>query len=172
MSQETPIGSLNNMNDEDSKLVESILSDLNGPSKDSPQQQQQQQQQEMSPEQIKAIQMQRQMAMQQQQQQQQQLMAQQQHIAQQQREAQKKISDDNIINNDTGSLIDNIKKESKSIILVIILSFLMSIDKVNSIFKMAPSLFIAEDGSINLQAALVKSLILGVAYYLIKTYLF
>ena len=172
MSQETSIGSLNNMNDEDSKLVESILNDLNGPENSQQPQQQQQhpQQQELSPEQIKAIQMQRQMAMQQQQQQ---LMAQQQQIAQQQRAAQQKVStQENIIETDTSSLIDNIKKESKSIILVVILSFLMSIDKVNDIFRMAPTVFISEDGSINLQAALIKSLVLGVAYYLIKTYLF
>lgn len=171
MSQETPIGSLNNMNDEDSKLVESILNDLS--STDNSQQQSpqlQQPQQGLSPEQIKAIQMQRHMAMQQQQQQ---LMAQQQHIAQQQRAAQPKVtSQENIIETDTSSLIDNIKKESKSIILVIILSFLMSIDKVNDIFKMAPSIFVSEDGTINLQAVLIKSLVLGVAYYLIKTYLF
>ena len=169
MSQETPIGSLNNMNDEDSKLVESILNDLNDPSSSQAQPQAQPQQQELSPEQIKAIQMQRQMAMQQQQQQ---LMAQQQQIAQQQKEAQQRVSDENIIDNSSESLIDNIKRESKSIVLVIVLSFIMSIDKVNSVFKMAPSVFISEDGSINLQAALIKSLILGVVYYLIKTYLF
>tara|TARA_Y100001958_G_C21198053_1_gene525104 strand:+ start:569 stop:1078 length:510 start_codon:yes stop_codon:yes gene_type:complete len=169
MSQETPIGSLNNMNDEDSKLVESILNDLNGPSSSQAPAQAHSQQQDLSPEQIKAIQMQRQMAMQQQQQQ---LMAQQQQIAQQQKEAQQRVSDENVIDNGSDSLIDNIKRESKSIVLVIVLSFIMSIDKVNSVFKMAPSVFISEDGSINLQAALIKSLILGVAYYLIKTYLF
>tara|TARA_Y100000389_G_scaffold138983_1_gene136732 strand:+ start:1192 stop:1728 length:537 start_codon:yes stop_codon:yes gene_type:complete len=178
MSQETPIGSLNNMNDEDSKLVESILNDLNGSPQQQQQQPQQQQQQgppqqqhgeQMTPEQMKAIQMQRQMAMQQQQQQ---LMAQQQQIAHQQRMSQQKPSTENIITNDTDSLIDNIKKESKSIILVIILSFIMSIEKVNSVFKVAPSLFLSEDGSVNLQGALIKSLILGVVYYLVKTYLF
>ena len=170
------------MNDEDSKLVESILNDLNG-SQHGPQQQQgppqqgppqqgppqQQHGEQMTPEQMKAIQMQRQMAMQQQQQQ---LMAQQQQIAHQQRMSQQKPSTENIITNDANSLIDNIKKESKSIILVIILSFIMSIDKVNSVFKVAPSLFLSEDGSVNLQGALIKSLILGVVYYLVKTYLF
>ena len=41
MAQETPIGNLGNMNQEDSQLVDSILNDLN-----SGQQQQQQQQQQ------------------------------------------------------------------------------------------------------------------------------
>ena len=44
MAQETPIGNLGNMNQEDSQLVDSILNDLN-----SGQQQQQQQHQQQQP---------------------------------------------------------------------------------------------------------------------------
>ena len=80
MSQETQIGNLSGgISDEDSKLVDSILNDLNshseGQQQQQPQPQQQPQQgemgqmprQELTPEQMRQIQMQRQMAMQQQQ---------------------------------------------------------------------------------------------------------
>ena len=173
MSQESSIGSLNNINDEDSRLVESILNDLNGSDNSSgppPQMQGQMQgqKQEPSPEQIKAMQMQRQMAMQQQQQQ---IMAQQQQMAQQQRESQQKIEKENVIKSDTNSLIDNIKKEAKSIILIVVLSFIMNLDQVDKIFKMAPSIFVGENGGVNVQGVLVKSLLIGLIFYLVKSYL-
>ena len=164
MSQETSIGSLNNATDEDSKLVESILKDLNtenGPSQEAPPQQQQ-----MSPEQMKAIQMQRQMAMQQQQN----LMAQQQQLAQQQRGEQKMQG--NVIKSNESDLIENIKKEAKSILLVILLSLILNLEQANNILKMSPSLFVSEDGNINLQGVLLKAILIGVVYYLVKTYLF
>ena len=76
MSQETSINDLgNNISDEDSRLVDSILNDLNGPENkpSGPRNPQmapgQEGGQQLTPEQIKNIQMQRQMAMQQQQQQ-------------------------------------------------------------------------------------------------------
>jgi flagellar motor protein MotB len=171
MSQETPIGSLNNMNDDDSKLVESILNDLNsgggspGPENSPPSPPPQEQ---MSPEQMKAIQMQRQMAMQQQQQN---IMAQQQQIAQQQKMNQQKATQENVIQSDSDNLIDNIKKEAKSIILVILLSFIVNLEQVDGLLKMSPSMFVTESGAINFQGILLKSLVIGIIYYVVKSYL-
>ena len=194
MSQETQIGSLGGgISDEDSKLVDSILNDLNGHQTEGrsqqPQQQQQQQQQqpqqqpqqqqqqqmprdqngnELTPEQIKQIQMQRQMAMQQQQ-----LMAQQQQMQQQQMAQQGKNMDkeNNLIQSTTNDLLDNIKTESKGIILVILLSILMNLEQVDNLFKLQSGLFICENGSLNMQAIFIKSLVIGSIYYGVKSYL-
>ena len=200
MTQETEIGKLNNsISDEDSKLVDSILNDLNNPGQPQgpPQQmsqgqaqgqmqgqmqqgqmQQGQMQQgqgqgpgqgELSPEQIKAIQMQRQqMAMQQQ------LMAQQQQMAAQQQAANQRMKqgeENTITPPQSGNIIDNIKNESKSIILVIFLSILLNLEQVDNLFKMQAGLFVSENGSINMQGVFIKALLIGTFYYVIKTYL-
>ena len=193
MSQETQIGSLGGgISDEDSKLVDSILNDLNGHQNEGQQQQQQQQQQpqqqqqqqqqmprdqngnELTHEQIKQIQMQRQMAMQQQQ-----LMAQQQQMQQQQQMAHSQNTnkegeegkESNLIPSNKNDLIDNIKNESKSIILVILLSIIMNLEQVDNLFKLQSGLFISENGSLNMQAIFVKALVIGSIYYLVKLYL-
>ena len=194
MSQETEIGQLNNsISDEDSKLVDSILNDLNNPGQPQgpPQQMSQGQMQqgqmqqgqgqmqgqgqgpgqgELSPEQIKAIQMQRQqMAMQQQ------LMAQQQQMAAQQQAANQRMKqqgeENTITPPQSGNIIDNIKSESKSIILVIFLSILLNLEQVDNLFKMQAGLFVSDNGSINMQGVFIKALLIGAFYYVIKTYL-
>ena len=178
MSQETSINDLgNNISDEDSRLVDSILNDLNGPENKSsgprnPQiapGQGQEGGQQLTPEQVKNIQMQRQMAMQQQQQM---LMQQQQQLSQQQKTSQQNNSIENITLGDSGDIIENIKKEAKGIILVILLSIVLNLEQVDNLFKMQPGLFVSESGSINMQGILIKSLIIGVIYYLVKSYLF
>jgi flagellar motor protein MotB len=195
MSQETPIGNLSGgISEEDSKLVDSILNDLNSHSDDShmtqqgpqgPQQGPQgQQRPELTPEQMKQIHMQRQMAMQQQQLMQQQQMAQQQMAQQQmaqQQMAQPQMAQQNGQGNiqntskemTTGSdgIIDQIKNESKSIILVIFLSIILNLEQVDNIFKSQASLFTNESGSLNMQAIFIKALIIGFIFYGVKTYL-
>jgi len=195
MSQETQIGSLGGgISEEDSKLVDSILNDLNGQQGERQQQeaqqqsheqhheqqqrQQQRQQQQMprdqngnelTPEQIKQIQMQRQLAMQQQQ-----LMAQQQQMQQQMGQAQnidKEETKSNLIPSDKNDLLDNIKNESKSIILVILLSIIFNLEQVDNLFKLQSGLFISENGSLNMQAIFVKALAIGSIYYVVKLYL-
>lgn len=156
MSQETNINSLGNagITEEESKLVDSILNDINGDDIKSGSNANQ-----PSPEQIKTMQHQHQMAMRQQQQ----AMAQQQamnHQINSQRQ--------NLVN--TNDMIDNIKKEAKNITVVIFLCILFNIDQVNSLFKMQ-SFFISETGELNIQSVLLKSLLIGVIYYLVKTYL-
>ena len=163
MSQETQIGNLGGgISDEDSKLVDSILNDINSSSGSSgpPQQegQQGQQGQQLSPEQMKMMQ-QQQMAQRQQQ------MAQQQ-MAQQQM-AQQKM---NVIQNDSNNIMDNIKLEAKNIMTVVFLCILFNIDQVDSLFK-SISIFSSESGGLNMQAVFVKSLMIGTIFYLVKTYL-
>ena len=191
MSQETQIGNLSGgISDEDSKLVDSILNDLNSHSDDShmaqqgpqqgPQAQPQgQQRPELTPEQMKQIQMQRQMAMQQQQLMQQQQMAQQQ-MAQQQMAQQQMAQQNSQGNNqqmgkemktDSDNIVDQIKNESKSIILVIFLSIILNLEQVDNLFKSQPSFFTTESGSLNMQAIFLKALIIGLIFYAVKTYL-
>jgi membrane protein involved in colicin uptake len=200
MSQETQIGNLGGgISEEDSKLVDSILNDLNSHQEErprqmqqrqEPQQQQQMQQQmqeqqqpqqiprdqngnELTPEQIKQIQMQRQMAMQQQQ-----LMAQQQQMQQQQQMAQQQVQtidkdekESNLMPSNSNDLIDNIKNESKSIILIILLSIILNLEQVDNLFKLQPGLFICENGSLNIQAIFIKALVIGAIYYVAKLFL-
>tara|TARA_B110000285_G_C14910934_1_gene507916 strand:- start:99 stop:692 length:594 start_codon:yes stop_codon:yes gene_type:complete len=196
MSQETQIGSLGGgISDEDSKLVDSILNDLNGGQQQEQQQQQQQEQQmqqqqmqqqqmqqqqmprdqngnELTPEKIKQIQMQRQMAMQQQQ-----LMAQQQQMQQQQQMVQqvenvkKEGKESNLIESTTNNFVDNIKKEAKGIILVILLSIIMNLEQVDNLFKLQSGLFLCENGTLNMQAIFIKSLVIGAIYYGVNSYL-
>ena len=196
MSHETQIGNLSGgISEEDSKLVDSILNDLNShQNEDSRQQmpqqmqqqqmpQQMQQQQmpqqgqmqvprdqngnELTPEQVRQIQMQRQMAMQQQQ-----LMAQQQQLAQQQKMAQEdKPEEKNIIPTNKNDIVENIKNESKSIILIMSLFILMNLEQIDNLFKLQANLFVQENGSLNMQAIFIKALIVGTIYYLVKSYL-
>lgn len=193
MSQETQIGNLSGgISDEDSKLVDSILNDLNSHSEGQQQQQQHPQQQpqqgemgqmprqELTPEQMRQIQMQRQMAMQQQQLMQQQEMAQ--RMAAQQM-AEKQMAGREQDNQMPGgqekkemiqkseSIVDQIKNESKSVILVIFLSIILNLEQVDGLFKTQPSIFTTESGSLNMQAIFVKALIIGAIFYAVKTYL-
>ena len=175
MSQETQIGNLSGgISDEDSKLVDSILNDINNsgtpqqqgnPQQGNPQQGNPQQgnpQQQPSPEQIKMMQ-QQQKAMRQQ------LMAQQQAIAQQQ--AMNNHQKMNTIQNEsTNNILENIKNESKNIMVVIFLCILFNIDQIDSIFK-SQTMFMNDTGGLNMQAVFFKALLIGIVFYIIKTYL-
>jgi hypothetical protein len=163
MSQETQIGNLGGgISDEDSKLVDSILNDIN--SSASPQQGQPGQPgQQVSPEQMKMMQ-QQQMAQRQQQMAQQQMA--QQQMAQQQM-AQQKM---NMIQDDSNDIITNIKLESKNIMTIIFLCILLNIEQVDALFK-SLSIFTSESGGLNMQAVFVKALLIGSVLYLVKTYL-
>ena len=175
MSQETPIGNLGGgISDEDSKLVDSILNDINSSSGSSqgqgpPQGQGQggppQGQGQPSPEQIKMMQ-QQQMMRQQQALAQQQAMAQQQALAQQQ--AQQKMN--MIQGSGSGDIMENVKLEAKNIMTVVFLCILFNIEQVDNILK-GVSIFVNEGGGLNMQAVFVKSILIGVIFYIIKTYL-
>ena len=150
MSQETPINKLNGgrtMNTEDSRLVDSILNDLN-----QEQDTQQQMPQEMSQEQHKAMLEHRQ-----------QQMMQQQAMMQQQEQQQME---------QPLSLVDKIQNEWKSILLVIILSVLVNTSFVDGMFKMNENTyFLLEDGNLNFQSVIIKALSIGIIYFLINNQL-
>jgi len=159
MSQETPIGNLgggNSMNQEDSRLVDSILNDLNT----GKQQQQQQmpmeggQPNQMSPEQHREMLEQRQHEMMQQQ------MMQQQMMMQQQQEMQGSQSE---------SLLEKLQSEWKSILIVIVLSVVINTGMVDDLFKMNENTyFIQDNGTLNMQAVVIKALVVGSVFFLIN----
>ena len=170
MSQETPIGNLGGgISDEDSKLVDSILNDINSSS--GPQQGQgqggnsQQGGGQPSPEQIKMMQ-QQQMMRQQQALAQQQAMAQQQ--AQQQAMSQQKMN--MIQGSGSGDIMENIKLEAKNIMTVVFLCIIFNIEQVDNILK-GVSMFVNEGGGLNMQAVFLKSILIGLIFYTVKTYL-
>ena len=158
MSQETPIGSLGGgISDEDSKLVDSILNDINNsgtPQQQGPPQQQgAPQQQGPTPEQQKMMMAQRQ-----------------QQLAQQQMAQQQMAQKQNVINSGgMDGLLENIKSESKSILVIIVLAAVFNLEQVDNLFKAQANLFVSENGSLNMQAILVKALLIGILYYVVKT---
>jgi len=179
MSQETQIGNLSGgISDEDSRLVDSILNDINSsgaqqqqPQQQQPQQpqqqQQQQQQQQLAPEQIKMIQQQQQQQALRQQQMAQQQQAQQQ-MAQQQASVQQKM---NLIQQGTaGDIMDSVKLEAKNIMTVVFLCILFNIEQVDNLLK-GLTMFVSEGGGLNMQAVFLKSILIGLIFYLVKTYL-
>lgn len=169
MSQETPIGNLGGgISDEDSRLVDSILNDINNSSGPT---QQGSQQQSASPEQIKMLQQQqmmRQQALVQQQAQQQALAQQQAQQAHQQAMTQQKM---NIIQGSgSGDIMENVKLEAKNIMTVVFLCILFNIEQVDNILK-GVSMFVNEGGGLNMQAVFLKSIVIGLIFYVVKTYL-
>lgn len=187
MSQETPLSSLggNKMNPEDSRLVDSILNDLNSskppsqgmgnpsmgnPSMGNPSMgnssmggpQRGQPPQQMTQEQHKAVLAQRQQQMMQQQAMQQQAM--------QQQQAQQKIQE---VDTPTAeSLLEKIQSDGKYIIIVVILSILVNISAVDDLFKMEGiTYFLQENGSLNIQAIIIKALVVGIVFFLCKNLL-
>jgi hypothetical protein len=191
MSQETQIGNLGGgISEEDSRLVDSILNDINSgsqqgqpqqgqPQQGQPQQGQHQQghpqqghpqqgqQGQPSPEQIRMMQQQQQqqMAMRQQQ------MAQQQQIAQQQMTQQQMEQKQNMIKSEgSNDIVENIKIEAKNVMVVIFLCIFFNVDQVDNLFK-SQGMFLNEAGSLNMQAVFIKAVIIGIIFYVAKTYL-
>ena len=167
MSQETPIGNLSGgISEEDSKLVDSILNDINnsGNQGSSTSGSEQQGQNQPSPEQIKMMQ-QQQMA-------QQQMAMRQQQIAQQQmaQQQQHEQSKQNIMqNNSESNIVENIKLEAKNIMTIMLLCIIFNIEQIDGLFK-TQSFFLTEGGGLNMQAVFVKAILIGVAFYAVKTY--
>ena len=168
MSQESAIGNLSGgISDEDAKLVDSILNDLGqGPQQpQQPRQPQQGQQPQMTPEQQQAL-AQQQMAQQQMALQQQ--MAQQQ-MAQQQMAQQQMAQQPTVVGSEEGTGITSlIKKEAKSIIVIVFLCIVANLGQVDSLLKNV-AIFVGEDGALNLQSVFVKALLVGSLYFVIKS---
>ena len=167
MSQGTPINKLggNTLNDDDSRLVDSILSDLNNASSSSPPPTQTPPAQAptaggapqpMTPEQHKAMLAQRQQNMMQQQ-----MMMQQQAMLNNKKNKQ-----------EDASLLDNLQSNWKQIITVVILSLLINTPMAESCFRMGDNTyFLTELGGLNTQAIIIKALIVGISYFIVTTYI-
>ena len=94
----------------------------------------------------------------------------QQQMAQQQMAQQQMTQKQNVINSGgMDGLLENIKTESKSILVIIVLAVLFNLDQVDNLFKAQTNLFVSENGSLNMQAILVKALLIGILYYVVKT---
>ena len=188
MSQETNIDHLSGgISDEDAKLVDSILNDLGqgSPQQGSPQQttpehyQQGQQQQAQQQTQQQAQQQNHQaqppqMTPQQQQQIHQQQMHQQQMMMQQQQldQHQKMNQGPHMVatGSDVGTIADSIKREAKSIMVIIFLCIVFNLGQVDGLFKKI-GIFVEEGGSLNMQCVFVKALLIATLFFLIKTQL-
>lgn len=160
MSQETPIGNLSGgISEEDAKLVDSILNDLGQGSQQAPQGSQGSQA-PMSPEQQALLAQQQalqQQAMQQQAMQQQSMQGQ----AMQGQSMQ-------VAGSSSQSIAESIKRESKSIMVIIVLCVLLNLGQVNNLFKKI-ALFVSEDGSLNLQCVFVKAILIGALFFVAKS---
>lgn len=168
MSQGTPINKLsgNNMNDEDSRLVDSILNDLNSgsdgggmppgsmPQAGGPPQQ-------ITPEQHKAM-----LAQRQQQMMQQQMMMQQQQAMMQQQQAQKKEE-----TSGPESILEKIQSEWKTILIVFVLAACINMGAVDNLFKTDTlGFFVDEGGNLTIQAIMVKALAVAISFFVIHTF--
>jgi hypothetical protein len=167
MSQESAIGNLSGgISDEDAKLVDSILNDLGQQPQQpqQPQQGQQGQQPQMTPEQQQAL-AQQQVAQQQMAQQQMAL----QQMAQQQMAQQQMSQQPTVVGSEEGTGITSlIKKEAKSIIVIVFLCIVANLGQVDSLLKNV-AIFVGEDGALNLQSVFVKALLVGSLYFVIKS---
>lgn len=161
MSQGTPINKLgNSMNEEDSRLVDSILNDLNNKPSEQPQQQPSMPQtggppQQVTPEQHKAMLAQRQQAMMQQQ-----MMMQQQAMMNQNK---KDTSNE--------SILEKIQSEWKTILIVFVLAACINMGAVDNLFKTDTlGFFVDEGGNLTIQAIMVKALAVAISFFVIHTF--
>ena len=183
MSLETELKNLNSeLSKEEEDIVDSIISELNDGNQPSPEksappplpQQQQQQQQQQPPQQ-------------QQQQQQPQQMLPQQNIPQEilrqiPPEAPPHIQQQMIAHLMNGGsiprkdiepedMLEKIKKDIKSPIIVSLLYLVLSSSQVNELIKSLNIGFILEEsGELNYYALIIKALIVGILYYLLNKY--
>ena len=167
MSQGTPINKLggNSMNDEDSRLVDSILNDLNSgsdsgggmppdsmPQVGGPPQQ-------MSPEQHKAMLAQRQQQMMQQQM----MMQQQQQAMMQQQQTEKK--------DETESILEKIQSEWKTVLIVFVLAVCVNMGAVDNVLKTDTlGVFVDESGNLTIQSVFMKAIAVALSFFLINTF--
>jgi hypothetical protein len=168
MSQGTPVNKLNNsMNDDDSRLVDSILNDLNnkptgpsmgqgqgqGPSMGPSMPQAGGPPQQMSPEQHKMMLAQRQQAMMQQQ-----MMMQQQATLNQNK---KEVTGE--------SIIEKLQDNWKSLLIIFVLCVAMNLEVVDNLFKLeGVTMFLTETGGLNIQASFIKSIAVVLVFFIIN----
>ena len=176
MSQGTPISKLggNTMNDEDSRLVDSILNDLNDTNQGGqpPMRQQQMGQQQMGQQQMG----QQQMGQQQMgqppltEEQHRMMLAQRQQVMmQQQAMMQQAMMQGEMHKTEKESILDKLQNEWKTLLLVVVLSIVMNMGFVDGLFRSNENTyFVLEDGSLNIQATILKAFIIGAIFFFAK----
>lgn len=76
----------------------------------------------------------------------------------------------NSVNRSTlDNIIDMVKYESRNILLVIVLSFISNLEQSNSLLRYYSGAFIENTGVLTMQGMLIKSLVIGLIYFIIKS---
>ena len=191
--KQTKLDDLNvELSKEEEDIVDSIISELNGdeepskPPQQKPQQkqqgqarQQQMQQQQMPQQQMPQQMPQQQMPQQMQQQQMQQQQMQQQQMQQQQmmqqRMMQQKMMEEQMKEKEKVeelSMTDKIKRDIREPSIVMFLTLLMLLPQTNGILTSTKlSLFLNADGSISIYGLMIKALLAGIFFFLVKKYM-
>jgi len=84
--------------------------------------------------------------------------------------------ENNELNNDKikeikNNAIEELKNKIKEPILITLITFLFSLPHVNKLFLLTKTkIFINEDGTITILSVLIKSILIGILYFLIKKY--
>ena len=69
-----------------------------------------------------------------------------------------------------GDIMESVKLEAKNIMTVVFLCILFNIEQVDNLLK-GVTMFVSEGGGLNMQAVFLKSILIGLIFYLVKTYL-
>ena len=69
------------------------------------------------------------------------------------------------------NVIEQLKNKIKEPLLISLIAFIFSIPQINKLFELTKiNLLINEDGTITILSVLIKSILIGVIYFLIKKY--
>ena len=66
--------------------------------------------------------------------------------------------------------MESLKLEAKNIMTVVFLCIIFNIEQVDNLLK-GVTMFVSEGGHLNMQAVFLKSILIGLIFYLVKTYL-
>ena len=101
------------------------------------------------------------------------IMMRQKMLEQQQKNAQMSMDEVPTINNVNRSTLDNlidmVKYESRNIFLVIVLSFVSNLEQSNSLLRYYGGAFMEDTNTLTMQGILIKSLVVGLIYFIIKS---
>ena len=70
------------------------------------------------------------------------------------------------------SLIEKLQSEWKSILIIVVLSVVMNTGVIDDLFKMGDvTYFLQENGALNMQAVIIKAIIIGSIFFLSKSFI-
>jgi hypothetical protein len=70
------------------------------------------------------------------------------------------------------NIIDMLKLESKSIFLVIVLAFMFNLEQSNNLLSYYSGAFVEGTNVLSTQGIIIKSLVMGLIYFIVKTQIF